>query len=145
MKRYEVKKKPQRFSIVRSQKHKSVLKITFISYTYISTALFLLCVNAERIISLYNLLNCDVMCVCERMCVVEHFSSVEVSPDVIEYHKHWSTYNFPLSGVQTTNTSEDLRQWSYKMSLSPPQKHSHGQPPKPIFPSFSLRWSHHII
>ncbi len=29
------------------------------------------------------------VCVSERVCVVvEHLSSVEVSPDVIEYHKH---------------------------------------------------------
>lgn len=68
------------------------------------------------------------MCVRESMCVAEHFSSVEVSPDVIEYHKHRNTYNFPLSGVQTTNTSAALRQWGYKMSLSPTLKKTLGQP-----------------
>jgi len=78
---------------------------------------------------LYNLLNCDV---CESMCVAEHFSSVEVSPDVIEYHKHRNASNFPLSGDQTTDTSVDLRQWGYKMSLSPtPKKPLSVGPPKP--------------
>lgn len=127
MKRFDVEE-PQRFLIVRSQKHKSLLKITFISDTYISKTLFVLRVNAERIISLYNLLNCD-MSVRESMCVAEHFSfcrsfpgchRIPQTPKHLQFSAEWGSDHQHLSSSQTVGLQNEFIPHPKKtLSVSP--------------------------
>lgn len=72
------------------------------------------------------------ICACER--AVEHFSSLEVPPDVTEYHKRRNIRRFSAEwGLDHQHLSENIRWWGYESEFFPTPKLPSELPPSDIF------------